>query len=56
MTNSTVPAIQQRADRLAQKGLGTILAQLLSEAITEPPPADLLLLLARADRKSLLAS
>jgi hypothetical protein len=55
MTNSTVSAIQQRADLRVQKGLGKGLARLFSKAIAERPPTYFLLLLAKADRKALSA-
>jgi hypothetical protein len=51
MTNSTVSATQQRADRLLQKALGNRLAILFSDAIAEPPSADLLLLIEKDDQQ-----
>jgi hypothetical protein len=48
--------MQQHADRRVLKALGNRLALLFSGAIAEPPPADLLLLIASADRRPPLAN
>jgi hypothetical protein len=51
MNTETQLASQQRSDRRLLKALGSGLSRHLSGATLEPPPEDLLFLLAQADRK-----
>jgi hypothetical protein len=51
MTTETSPSLSQPDNRRLLKALGSGLSRHLSDATLEPPPEDLLFLLAQADRK-----
>ena len=51
MTDSTVPAIQHRADRQRQRAIGNSLKRLYAGVTAELIPEDFLLLFEEIDRK-----